>query len=128
MNNDKKLDIETFYKNLQSKFPELQKLSIWNEWDWSNDGVEHSPVMSELATELIRWSQNNEWQKVTELLNEIETAFIEGTHKLIAYLGTDFTVTITECKNQKDRENIKKLMGKQTFDAYQMNLRGYREA
>ena len=80
MNNDKKLDIETFYKNLQRKFPELQKLPIWNEWNWSNDGVEHSPVMSELANEMMRWSENHEWQNVAALLNEIETAFIEGTH------------------------------------------------
>lgn len=80
MNNDKKLDIETFYKNLQRKFPELQKLPIWNEWNCNNDGVEHSPVMSELANEMMRWSENHEWQNVAALLNEIETAFIEGTH------------------------------------------------
>ena len=127
MNNDKKLDIETFYKNLQRKFPELQKLPIWNEWNWNNDGVEHSPVMSELANEMMRWSENHEWQNVAALLNEIETAFIEGTHTLIAYLGTDFTVTITECKDRQIREHIKSLMGQLTYDCYQMNLRGYRE-
>jgi hypothetical protein len=96
--------------------------------DWSNEGCEHSVVMSEVAKEMMRWAKNNEWQKVTELLNEIETGFIEGSHKLIAYLGTDFTVTITECKNQQVREQIKKLMGKLTYNAYLMNLRGYREA
>ena len=128
MGDFEKKELEPFYKNLQKRFPELQRLSVWAEWDWSNDGVEHSVVMSEVAREMMRWAGNNEWQKVTELLKEIETGFVEGSDKLIAYLGTDFTVTITGCENQQDREQIKKVMGKLTYNAYQINLRGYREA
>ena len=56
-----------------------------------------------------------------------ERAFEEATNSVIAYIGTDFTVTILECKDKTIRENIKKLMGKNTAHAYQMNLRGYSE-
>lgn len=122
-----KMDIETFYGRLRNKFPELNTLSVWNEWDWRNEGAAHSVIMSEVARKLIRWAESNNWPIVAELLNEVEIAFGEGDETVVAFLGTDFTVTIMECRVQHVRERIKKMMGKITWDAYKINLGGYRE-
>ena len=122
----KKVDIETFYEKLRDMFPQLKELPFWTEWH-GNDGYVHMMVMSHLATELIGWATNGNWSDVKTFLNEIEEGFINGDDTVIAFLGTDFTVTILECRNISVREKIKELMGIVTRDAYQINLRGYKE-
>ncbi len=127
MTNSVKIDFITFCSNLKSKFPTLKNLSVWSEWDCSNEGHAHSVVMSDLAMEMINWAINGEYEQVKRFLNEIESSFEKGNDTVIAFLGTDFTVTILECTNKSVRETIKQLMGKETYDAYRINLRGYRE-
>jgi hypothetical protein len=127
MSSPAKIDFETFYTTLKTKFPRLQTLTVWKDWDYSNESVTHSVIMSELAAEMIIWATEENYDEVAKLLSHIERAFEEATNSVIAFIGTDFTVTILECKDKTIRENIKKLMGKDTAHAYQMNLRGYSE-
>ena len=127
MNAGEKIDFETFYKNLQEKFPDLRSNPVWQKWDWSNDSCEQIVVISAVAREMIKWAENNDWRAVESMLNEIEYAFTKGSDPLVAYLGTDFTVTVMEGKNDGVRGRIKQLMGEKTFAAYQINLRGYTE-
>jgi len=127
MSDLQKIDFETLYNKLLDKFPNLKTNPVWQNWDWSNESCEQSVVISEVAIELIQWGEKNDWGNVKDLLIEIEAAFVHGTDSVIAYLGTDFTVTVMECKNSVLRAHIKQLMGEKTFEAYQINLRGYRE-
>jgi hypothetical protein len=121
-------DFETFYGNLKSKFPRIRQLSVWNEWDWSNKGDEgHGIIMSALATEMIRWAENGEYEEVKKFLDEIENAWSKANESVLGHLGTDFIVTIIDCENKPVRENIKKLMAPETTEAYQISLRGYKE-
>ena|SRR5688572_27650791 len=128
MNAGEKIDFETFYKNLHEKFPELKNNPVWEEWDWSNESCEQIVVISAVAREMINWAENDDWRSVASMLAEIEYAFTKGSDPLVAYLGTDFTVTVMECKNDSVRSRIKQMMGEKTFTAYQINLRGYRES
>src|SRR5687767_4587560 len=127
MNAGEKIDFEAFYKNLQEKFPTLRSNPVWQEWDWSNESCEQIVVISAVAREMIKWAEKDDWQAVTRMLAEVEYAFTKGSDAIVAYLGTDFTVTVTESKNRMVRERIKQLMGEKTFSAYQINLRGYTE-
>jgi hypothetical protein len=104
MSSSPKIDFETFYKNLKRKFARIDSLLVWSEWDWSNEGCTHSVVMSELARERIRLAKEGNYDEVKQLLYDIEKAFDEAHHHVIAFIGTDFTVTILECENKTVRE------------------------
>ena len=123
-----KIDIETFYEKLRDMFPTLNELPVWTEWDCNNDGYAHSIVMSRLATELINLATKGNWSDAKRFLDKVEEGFVNGDIKVVAFLGTDFTVTILECGDVPVREKIKELMGIATRNAYQMNLRGYTES
>ncbi len=127
MHTHKKTDFESLYHKLFQKFPDLKRNDVWEKWEWSNQSCEQSVVISEVSREMIKWAEEENWQQVEDLLDEIESAFINGAESVISYLGTDFTVTVMECKNPAIRKRIKQLMGHITFKAYQMNLRGYSE-
>ena len=122
-----KVEIGTFYEKLREMFSALKELPFWTEWHDGNDGYVNTMVMSHLATELIGWATNGNWSDVKTFLNEIEEGFINGDDTVVTFLGTDFTVTILECRNISVREKIKELMGIVTRDAYQINLGGYNE-
>lgn len=109
-------------------FSVLKELSVWSEWGRGNDGYVHTMVMSHLASELVDWATKGNWSDAKAFLNEVEEAFISGDDTLVAFLGTDFTVTILECRDIAVREKIKELMGIVTRNAYQINLRGYKES
>ena len=122
-----KIDFETFYARLRHDFPKLDSLSVWDKWDYSNESCEQCVVMSEVAREMIRWANEGNYEDVKKLLDYIELCITDAEYDVIAYIGTDFTVTILECRNREVRESIKKLMGPEVADAYRMNLGAYRE-
>src|SRR5687767_12654224 len=92
---------------------------VWEEWDWSNESCEQIVVISAVAREMIKWAEKDDWQAVTRMLAEVEYAFTKGSDALVAYLGTDFTVTVMEGKNDRVKGHIKRLMGERTLTAYQ---------
>jgi hypothetical protein len=116
------------YENMQLFFPRIRMLPEWEEVDWRDEPAWHSVLLSEIAREMIRWGQAGNWKDVERLLIMIEEGFKHGVSDVQAYLGTDFTVTITECEDRPVRERIKTMFFPETAEAYQRNLLGYREA
>ncbi len=112
---------------MKSHFPEINQLQVWSEWDWSNESCEQCVVISEVADEMVKWANQDEFEKVERLLTEIEKALLEADDSVRAYIGTDFLVTVLEVKDKSIREKIKSLMKEKTAEAYQINLRGYKE-
>ncbi len=115
------------YENLQRFFPSLKTLPVWQQLDWQNEPTYHSNILSEVAMEMIRWGKAGKWKDVERLLAMIEEGFSHGTSDVQAYLGTDFTVTITECDDRPVREKIKEMFLTETAEAYRLNLLAYRE-
>lgn len=122
-----KQTFEEFYTALRKDFPKIDSISVWQEWDWSNDSCEHSVVMSEIAREMVSWTKEDNYKDINRLLNYVEQALTNASEGVQAFIGTDFTVTILETEDKQIRENIKALMQPQTAQAYKINLRGYRE-
>ncbi|MBL7964016.1 MAG: hypothetical protein JNM31_09235 [Flavobacteriales bacterium] len=116
-----------FYDNIQLFFPGIERLLVWQELDWKDEPALHSTILSEVAREMIRWGQAGNWKDVERLLVMVEEGLKHGVSDVQAYLGTDFTVTITECDDRPVREKIKAMFLPETTEAYQINLRGYRE-
>jgi len=127
MEQDKPITPETFYSRLKNHFPRVANHNVWAEWRNETEDYVHSMILSTLAREVILWAQEGDYQAVRSFLNEIEKAFEFGDTILVSYIGTDFTVSILECKDSRVREKIKSLMSPRTADAYKTNLGGYRE-
>lgn len=118
---------EEFYNSLRKDFPRIDSLPIWQEWDWSNDSYEHSIIMSEIAEEMICWAKEDNYEDIKRMLDYIEQALTNASTGVIAFIGTDFLVTIIEIEDKQTRERIKALMQPRTTEGYQIDLRGYKE-
>ncbi|RYY19453.1 MAG: hypothetical protein EOO04_22005 [Chitinophagaceae bacterium] len=127
MEQDKSITPETFYNRLKNHFPRVTNHNVWVEWRNETEDYVHSMILSALAEEVIIWAQEGDYQGVRSFLNEIENALNFGDSILVSYIGTDFTVSILECKDSMIREKIKSMMGPRTAGAYKTNLGGYRE-
>jgi hypothetical protein len=121
------IGFEVFYQDICGSFPQIKILSTWVENNWKEEPFWHSAILSDIAREMIVWAKASNWKDVERLLAMVEVGFTNGDQNVQAYLGTDFTVTITECDDRPVREKIKEMFLPATAEAYRMNLRGYRE-
>ena len=112
---------------LRKNFPKVDELPVWKEWDWQKEPAFNSIVMSEIAREMVSWAKEGNYSEVKTMLSHVEQAFTGASELVVAYLGTDFTVTILETEEKDIRKKIKSLMGPATAHAYKLNLNGYRE-
>lgn len=122
-----KKNYEDFYKEIRQEFPRMKQLGIWEECDWSNNGYEHSMIMSELSQEMAIWITEGLDSEVQRLMDTIERYFEEGTISVTSIIYTDFLVTIMEAKKEV-RDIIKSMMGSETQKLYQKLFDGYRES
>lgn len=122
-----KKNYEDFYKEIRQEFPRMKQLGIWEECDWSNNGYEHSMIMSELSQEMAIWITEGLDSEVQRLMDTIERYFEEGTISVTSIIYTDFLVTIMEAKKEV-RDIIKSMMGSETQKHYQKLFDGYRES
>ncbi len=124
----KKKNIEEFYNELRSKFPNLNELKTWDENDWSVDGgIDHCAIMTDIAREVRNWSAAGQLGEIEKLFQIIETYWNEGDSTVTSYIYTDFLVTIMEIKKEQ-REPIKALMKATTQQEYNNLLHLYRES
>lgn len=123
-----KKNIEQFYFELRSQFPQLKELRIWQECDWSEQGYENSMIMSAIAEEMASWAANNQLQQTQLLLDFIESSFLDSYNRVKSFICTDFLVTIMEIKDKETREILKKQMKPETAKHYQQLFNFYREA
>jgi predicted XRE-type DNA-binding protein len=123
-----KKNIEQFYTELMSQFPQLKELSIWQECDWSEQGYENSRIMTAIAQEMANWAANNQLQQTQLLLDFIESSFFDFDNRVTSFIYTDFLVTFMEIKDKETREMLKKQMKSETAKHYQQLFKFYREA
>ncbi|KAA3440782.1 DUF7674 family protein [Rufibacter hautae] len=112
---------------MKTEFPQIEQLPVWSKYDWKKEPAFHSIILSDIAREMVNWAKKGDYVNVKRLMDYMESAFINGSFAVQAYLGTDFTVSILETKEKEVRDKIKSLMGPETTYAYKLNLNGYRE-
>jgi hypothetical protein len=123
-----KKNVQDFYNEVHCQFPKLKELKIWDKYDWSLEGCEHSMLMTNLSREMAIWATDGDLKETQRLMDFIEDYFCEGDSSVISFLYTDFLVTIMEIENKRIRETIKKMMKSNTAKYYRQLYNFYREA
>ena len=119
-------NIEQFYQELKNNFPKINQCKFWNEYDSSEEGYEHSSIMTEIAREISSWDIK-EYGEFSRLFQFIENAFLTHDNRTTSFLATDFLVTIMEIENKFVRDEIKKNMRSKTQETYREMLKFYNE-
>jgi hypothetical protein len=122
-----KYDIESFYSELRILFPKLNSLELWEEYDWENENSEAYIVMEEIAEEMLRWNESNNFTEIENLLNYIESSIKIYDNYVTTCIYTDFFPTIISCNNKKLREKIKTHLGAESKIYYNKLLTLYSE-
>lgn len=125
---DNKKNIEEFYNDLKNRFQKIAEMKIWSKYNWSVEGCENSLIMSELAEEIILWTDINKLEDVKKFFEYLESCLEVYNDRVISFIYTDFLVTIMEVKEKEKRELIKKMMLSKTIELYQRLFLFYSES